>query len=187
MDVKKTSQQKTDFPREIGNPARSALQVAGYSKLKQLTEVTETDLSKLHGMGPKALRILRETLQTKGMSFASVSRADLFMENLDHPLKAEVEALRAMIKRINDDIVEDIKWNAPSYRYRGSYLVTFNLRETKRIHLVFHNPLIPKVKSDLLEGDYADRRMLYFSDMKDIKTKKAEFQKVLKELVRLNT
>ena len=182
-----TKQQESDFPRAIGNPARGALQVAGFSRLKQLTEVTEADLSRLHGMGPKALRILRETLDAKGLSFATVSSVDQFMDTLKHPLKAEVEELRNIIKKIDGDILEEIKWNAPSYKYRGNYLVTFNLRETKRIHLVFHNPMIPKVKNEILEGDYVDRRMTYLSDMKDIKAKKAEFQKVLKELVKLNT
>ncbi len=186
MKTKNTNQQEPDFPQTIGNPARNALQVAGFSKFNQLTDVTQAELSKLHGMGPKALRILRETLEAKGLSFASISRVDLFMEKLAHPLKAEVEVLRDIIKRANGDILEEIKWNAPSYRYFGNYLVTFNLRDTKRIHLVFHNPMIPKIKSELLRGDYVDRRMTYFSDMKDIKAKKAEFQKVLKELVKLN-
>ena len=178
---------ESDFPHAIGNPARSALQVAGFAKLKELTEITEAELSKLHGMGPKALRILRETLAAKGLSFAGVSSVDLFMEKLDHPLKAEIEELRKIIKRINGDILEEIKWNAPSYRYRGNYLVTFNLRDTKRIHLVFHNPMIPRIKSELLEGEYVDRRMTYFSDMRDIKAKKSRFQTVLKELVALNS
>ena len=102
------------------------------------------------------------------------------MQKLDHPLKAEVEALRKIIRAASTEITEQIKWNAPSYSYRGEYLVTFNLRETKRIHLVFHNPMIPEIKSQLLEGDYPDRRMTYFSDMKDIKAKKAEFQNILK-------
>ncbi len=183
----KTSEPKSDFPQNIGTPARQALENAGYSKLKQLTKVTESDLSKLHGMGPKALRILRETLEAKGMSFAAVSEVDAFMENLDHPCKAEVELLRKIIKGIDQEIAEQIKWNAPSYRYRGEYLVTFNLRETKRIHLVFHNPMISKIKSPLLEGEYADRRMAYFADMKDIKARKAELVQVLKQLVKLNT
>ena len=187
MNTKNIRKQESDFPHAIGNPARNALGAAGYSKLRQLTNITEAELSRLHGIGPKALRILKETLEAKGLSFASASSVDLFMEKLEHPLKGEIEELRTLIKKINGDIVEQIKWNAPSYTYRGNYLVTFNLRETKRVHLVFHNPMIPKVKSDLLEGDYADRRMTYFSDMQDIQAKKAEFQKVLKELVKLNT
>src|SRR5215213_6861569 len=115
MNTKKTNKQEPDFPQAIGNPARNALQIAGFSKLKQLTEITEAELSKLHGMGLKALRILRETLEAKGLSFARVSNVDLFMEKLDHPLKAGIEELRKIIKRINGDILEEIKWNAPSY------------------------------------------------------------------------
>jgi len=60
----------TDFPRTIGRPATRALVHAGYTRLEQLTSVTEKELLKLHGMGPKALRILRETLAEKGLSFA---------------------------------------------------------------------------------------------------------------------
>jgi hypothetical protein len=35
----------------------------------------------------------------------------------------------------------------------------------------------PKIKSPLLEGEYVDRRMTYFSDEKDIKVKRAELLK----------
>ncbi len=183
----KTVLPKSDFPQNIGNPARQALENAGYFKLRQLTEVTEADLRKLHGMGPKALRILQEALGAKGMSFAAVSEVDAFMANADFPYKAEFKQLRKIIKGVDKEIVEQIKWKAPSYSYRGKYLVTFNLRETRRIHLVFHNPMISKIKSPLLVGDYVDRRMAYFSDMKDVRAKKAEFVHVLKQLVELNT
>ena len=166
------------------------MEAAGYSRLEQLTKVTEAEVGQLHGMGPKALGILRETLKEKGLSFKAgtaddtpkkkkgspVSRTDKvdeFLENLSHPLKAEVEAVRSIIKGVNKDINEEIKWKAPSFNYKGEYLVTFNLWDEKRIHLVFHNPQISKVKSKLLEGDYEDRRMAYFADMKDVKAKKS--------------
>jgi uncharacterized protein YdhG (YjbR/CyaY superfamily) len=110
-----------------------------------------------------------------------------FMEKLDHPYKAEVEHLREIIKKVNRDITEQIKWNAPSYSYNGEYLVTFNLRAEERIHLVFHNPLIARVKSNLLEGDYVDRRMAYFSDMQDVKAKKPALEKALKDLIKLQS
>lgn len=63
-------QAQSDFP-SIGNPARQALFVAGYFRLEQLTQITEKELLKLHGVGPKAIRILRETLNEKGLSFAA--------------------------------------------------------------------------------------------------------------------
>ena len=108
-----------------------------------------------------------------------------FMEKLDHPFKAEVQMIREIIKDVNKDITEQIKWNAPSFSYKGEYLVTFNLREKRKIHLVFHNPEISKVKSKLLEGDYDQRRMTYFVDHNDIKTKKSALEKVLRDLIRL--
>ena len=189
------------FPK-IGAPATRALEAAGYTRLEQLTKITEAELGQLHGMGPKALGILRESLKEKGLSFkvgtsddtpkkkkgSPVSRTDKvdeFLENLSHPLKAEVEALRSIIKGVNKGINEEIKWKAPSFNFKGEYLVTFNLRETKRIHLVFHNPKISGVKSSILEGDYVDRRMTYFADMKDIKAKKPLLEKALKDLIKL--
>jgi DNA-directed RNA polymerase alpha subunit len=59
---------ESDFPKTSA-PAQRALNNAGYYRLEQLTEVTEEELSKLHGMGPKALRILREALEARGLSF----------------------------------------------------------------------------------------------------------------------
>jgi len=61
--------QPTPFPK-TGAPALRALNAAGYTHLEQLTQVSEADLLKLHGMGPKALGILREALAAKGLAFA---------------------------------------------------------------------------------------------------------------------
>ena len=190
----------SNFPK-IGSPATRALEAAGYTNLKQLTKVTETELAQLHGMGPKALGILRDTLKADGLSFkqgqageklkkkgSPVSRTDKvdeFLRELKHPLTAEIEAVRSIIKGVDKDIAEEVKWKAPSFNYKGEYLVTFNLWEEERIHLVFHNPQISKVKSNILEGDYKDRRMAYFSDMKDVKAKKSMLEKALKDLIKL--
>ena len=112
-------------------------------------------------------------------------QVDDLMGRLDHPLKAEVEMMREIIKSVSPDIVEQIKWNAPSFSYKGEYLATFNLWEKKRIHLVFHNPRIARVKSKLLEGDYHERRMAYFADQDDIRAKTPALQKALQDLIRL--
>jgi hypothetical protein len=54
------------FPKGIGAPAARALTRAGYSNLDALAGVPESELRKLHGMGPKALRILQEALEETG-------------------------------------------------------------------------------------------------------------------------
>jgi uncharacterized protein YdhG (YjbR/CyaY superfamily) len=107
-----------------------------------------------------------------------------FMHDLEHPLKAEIEAVREIIKNTDEKIRERIKWNAPSY-YTTADLLTFNPRLTTRVHLIFHNIAIVDVKSDLLEGIYKDRRMTYFDDMADVIAKKPELVRVLQELIML--
>ncbi len=59
-----------NFPKGIGRPATDALLAAGYTSLEQLTGVREVDIKQLHGVGPKAVKILRETLAEMGLSFS---------------------------------------------------------------------------------------------------------------------
>jgi DNA-directed RNA polymerase alpha subunit len=57
-----------DFPK-ISRPALRALANAGYNQLEQLAQVSESELGKLHGMGPKALGLLKQSLAEKGLAF----------------------------------------------------------------------------------------------------------------------
>jgi len=59
----------SDFPK-IAKPAQRALAGAGYTQLEQLSHIKESELKKLHGMGPKALSILKTALAERGLSFA---------------------------------------------------------------------------------------------------------------------
>ena len=58
-----------EFPY-IGAPAFRALHGIGIVKLADLTKHTEKELLSLHGFGPKALSLLRESLRQKGLTFA---------------------------------------------------------------------------------------------------------------------
>ena len=63
-----TDHDDNGLPRGIGAPATRALHGAGYTQLRQLAGVPAAELKKLHGMGPKALRVLQEALAEQGMS-----------------------------------------------------------------------------------------------------------------------
>jgi hypothetical protein len=56
-----------ELPR-IGAPATRALAGIGVTRLSQLTEHRHVDLLKLHGMGPRAIAILRQALADQGLS-----------------------------------------------------------------------------------------------------------------------
>ena len=62
-------QHESDLPAKLAKPARRALIGAGYTRLEQLTKVSEADLKQLHGMGPKAISQLRDALGVLGLSF----------------------------------------------------------------------------------------------------------------------
>lgn len=66
---KQSSAPYSDLPANIGAPATRALANAGIDSLKQLSKHSEADILALHGVGPRALGILREALRAKGLSF----------------------------------------------------------------------------------------------------------------------
>ncbi|KOX16674.1 hypothetical protein [Nocardiopsis sp. NRRL B-16309] len=52
----------------LSAPARRALTAAGYTEPAQLDGASAARLLRLHGMGPKAVRVLRELVAERGYS-----------------------------------------------------------------------------------------------------------------------
>ncbi len=69
-------QQEGDLPAKLAAPARRALAGAGISRLEQLTRLSESEISHLHGIGPNAIKQLRQALRAKGLSFGGVKARD---------------------------------------------------------------------------------------------------------------
>lgn len=59
----------TDLPA-IGRPATRALAAAGITSLDQVATRSEAELLALHGVGPRAVRILVESLTARGQTLA---------------------------------------------------------------------------------------------------------------------
>jgi len=51
-----------DLPAAIGRPATRALAQAGITTLSDVARLSDEDLLALHGVGPRAVRILRAAL-----------------------------------------------------------------------------------------------------------------------------
>lgn len=81
------------------------------------------------------------------------ARVDAFMRKLKHPLKADIEAIRAVVLGVSPAIGEEIKWNAPGFRTTESF-ATVNLRSPDRLQVIFH--LGAKVRKDQLDLTIAD-------------------------------
>jgi hypothetical protein len=66
-----TTHPPTEFPHAIGKVANRELALNGYTRYHQLTKVSAAELLKIHGIGPKAIRILTEELATRGLTFGA--------------------------------------------------------------------------------------------------------------------
>jgi hypothetical protein len=57
------------FLSVISAPARRALERAGLTTLEKLSKTTESEILKLHGMGPGSMPKLNSALKAAGLSF----------------------------------------------------------------------------------------------------------------------
>jgi len=115
------------------------------------------------------------------------SAVDSYMRDIDHPFKAEMEAVRAIILGVSDEISERIKWNAPSFFYKEEDLGAFHPRATEYAHLILLFPGGEGMDdgSGLLEGNHKDRREAKFHSLDDVKTKKRALEKLVKNWLAL--
>jgi predicted flap endonuclease-1-like 5' DNA nuclease len=75
------------LPPGIGSPAHRALTAAGITRLGQFTAISEAELLKLHGVGPKAVRIIKETLRENGLAFAKAEHSSKISEDANRRIK----------------------------------------------------------------------------------------------------
>lgn len=68
--IQRMSPPEPGLPGNIGAPATRALTAAGYTELGKLANVPAPELGRLHGVGPKALRLLQEALEQQDMSLS---------------------------------------------------------------------------------------------------------------------
>lgn len=120
----------------------------------------------------------------KAKKMTDAESVQAYMDNLEHPLKAVMEALRSIIKSASPLISERIKWNAPSYYFRED-IVTFGPpgRRQDEVMLVFHHPYIVQIDSEMLQGNYKDRRLVTFKSMEEVEAGRGELIRILNEIV----
>ncbi len=115
------------------------------------------------------------------------------MISLDHPFKAEVEALRVIVREADPSILEGIKWNAPSFR-TTEYFATTNLRAKNGVGIILHRGArvrdLPAEGLEihdpgkLLKWLAKDRAMVEFKDLAEIEARKAEFAALIRDWIR---
>lgn len=104
---------------------------------------------------------------------------DAWMAKYDNPQKPLLEAVRQTILRADKRMAECIKWQAPTFAYKGN-LASFYPKATAHVSLMFHTGA--KIDGDFpsLEGSGDTSRVMKFADASDLKRKTAELKKLVR-------
>jgi len=113
-----------------------------------------------------------------------------FLNSLDIDMKEQVELLRNLIKSLDFELVEHIKWNAPSYVLEGEDRITFSvINKENRVKLVIHmgatrkedKKAKPVLTNDggIVRWSSDIRGYITFIDLEDVKIKSPVLKNVL--------
>lgn len=117
--------------------------------------------------------------------------AETFMEELDHPLKQEIQALRIIICGAHADIQENVKWAAPNF-FLGVDFATMKLRPTHTVQLVLHTgakvrpesrPIVIEDPNHRLKWLAPDRAVLSFRTLAEIEDGKEDLQRLIRQWI----
>ena len=99
------------------------------------------------------------------------------LDSLNLPLRKGIESLRYIILNTNENLEENIKWNAPNYHIKSADRITMKLHPPKQIQIIFHRGAKIQNQSDerLLANDFGlldwksnDRAVLTLKDANDL-------------------
>lgn len=126
-----------------------------------------------------------------GKQTVATTDVDSFMAQLDHPRKAEIEAIRAIILGADPRIQESIKWNAPSFSI-GEHFATLKLRPSTTVQVVFHTGAKVKRNSTamtiddplgLLKWAAPDRCVVRFTGEGEIEARRGTLVSIVKQWI----
>ena len=111
-----------------------------------------------------------------------------------HPLRAEIDALRAIILATDKSLQEGVKWNAASFRTTEWFATLNGPKQVKEAAIILHAGA--KVKGIVLKDRIADpdglikwlgndRGMIIFAGVADIKKKQSALQAIVRAWIQL--
>ena len=107
---------------------------------------------------------------------------DAWFEAKDHPMEAAMQAVRAIALE-DDRIEESIKWQTPTYAYKGN-IFSFNPAK-KLVSLLFHRGAEIPGAHPALEGDGKLARTMRFADADDVTARGDELRSAIRSWIEL--
>lgn len=120
------------------------------------------------------------------------SDVTMLLDELNHPLRKEIEFLRELILSSHNELKENIKWNAPNYYHHDNDRITMKLMPPKKVQIIFHRGAKkleqPKNKlinddSNLLNWKENDRAIASFKNLEEINVNKDRLVKIIQQWI----
>ncbi len=104
---------------------------------------------------------------------------DAWLAVYDNPMKPVVVAMRDLILAADPRVTEAIKWQAPTFIYKGN-IASFFPKARKHASLMFHKGAqIPGTFPNLI-GDGKEARSFKVTSLDDLANKSAELESIIK-------
>lgn len=116
-----------------------------------------------------------------------------FLDQLNHPLRAEIEQLRELLLKAEPKLSENVKWNGPNYCIGDADRITMKIQPPKQIQLIFHRGVkkleqpkerLLSTNTKLLAWKENDRAIASFKNKTEIENSKSELKDIVKDLIK---
>lgn len=107
----------------------------------------------------------------------SSDEVDAWFARYDNPMKPVVAKMRDIILAADPRIGETIKWQAPTFTYKGN-IASFFPKSKKQASLMFHKGALIRGNFKNLEGDGKEGRTFKVIDLEDLNEKSSELQAI---------
>lgn len=112
---------------------------------------------------------------------------DSYLSTLAPHDRAMVDALRAIVIAAAPDLIEEIKWNAPSFRDGADHKVTLGIERKGGVRVVLHRGVAKKHATEFSFDDTArlaawpapDRGVVTFRDVGEIDSRHRELRDLI--------
>ena len=118
---------------------------------------------------------------------SSAEDIDLLVAALGHPHEDAIQCLRTILREVDPRVVEEIKWNAPSFRITDHF-ATLQPRYRQGVQLILHfgakkrdvSGLSVRDPEALLQWLGPDRASLKYIDLADLQHKRPALERLLR-------
>lgn len=109
---------------------------------------------------------------------------DAWFEGYSNPQRELVQAVREAVLGADERVTEAIKWQAPTFIYKGN-IASFYPKTKTHASLMFHRGAALDDPDGLLEGEGDVSRVARFLDADDLERKRAALQRLIRQWIEL--